>query len=61
MRKLEPLGEKGVLVGYNEASKAYRVFMSAQQKTLVSWDFKFEENLGSKKSHELPPVAKDQE
>ena len=25
--KLEPLGEKGIMVGYNEDLKAYKVFM----------------------------------
>jgi hypothetical protein len=52
--KLEPSGEKGIFVGYNETSKAYRIFIPAQRKTMVSRDVKFEENLASRKSHELP-------
>jgi hypothetical protein len=59
--KLEPSGEKGIFVGYNETSKAYRIFIPAQRKTIVSRDVKFEENLASRKSHELPPVAEDEE
>ena len=27
--KLEPLGEKGIFVGYSENSKAYRIFILA--------------------------------
>jgi hypothetical protein len=56
--KLEPLGE---IRGYNEISKAYRIFIPAQRKTIVSRDVKFEENLASRKSHELPPLAEDEE
>jgi transposase InsO family protein len=57
--KLEPSGQKGILVGYNEDSKAYRVFLPDQRKTVVSRDVKFEENLASRKSHEIPTVAED--
>jgi hypothetical protein len=34
--KLEPSGEKGIFVGYNETSKAYRIFIPAQWKIVVS-------------------------
>ena len=34
--KLEPLGEKGVFVGYKETSKAYDIFMPVEWKTIVS-------------------------
>jgi transposase InsO family protein len=30
--KLEPSGEKGIFVGYNETSKAYRIFIPAQRR-----------------------------
>ena len=59
--KFEPSGEKGILVGYSETSKAYKIFMPAQQKIVVSQDVKFKENLASRKSHELPPVVEDEE
>jgi hypothetical protein len=51
--KLEPSSEKGIFVGYNETSKAYMIFIPVQQKTMVSRDVKFEENLASRKSHDL--------
>jgi hypothetical protein len=54
-------GEKGILVGYSKTLKAYRIFITMQRKTVVSKDVKFEENLASRKSHELPPVAEDKE
>jgi hypothetical protein len=37
-------------VGYNDDSKAYRVFLLDRRKTVVSLDVKFEENLASRKS-----------
>jgi hypothetical protein len=48
-------------VGYSEISKVYRIFIPAQRKIAVSRDVKFKENLASRKSHELPPVAEDEE
>jgi hypothetical protein len=59
--KLEPSGKKGIFVGYSETSKAYRIFIPTQRKIIVSKDVKFDENLASSKSHELPPVAEDEE
>jgi hypothetical protein len=44
-------------VGYSEDSKAYRVFLTEQWRTIVSRDVKFEENLASKKSQDLPIAA----
>jgi hypothetical protein len=48
-------------VGYNKTSKVYMIFIPAWRKTIVSRYVKFEENLESRKSHELPPVAEDKE
>jgi hypothetical protein len=48
-------------VGYSETSKAYRIFILAQRKKIVSRDVKFEENLAFRKSHELRPVEEDEE
>jgi hypothetical protein len=59
--KLECLGQKDVLVGYNETSKAYRIFIPAQMKTVVSRDVKFDEHLTSRKSHEPLPLIEDEE
>jgi hypothetical protein len=59
--EVEAFREKGIFFGYNETSKAYKIFIPTQRKTIVSRDVKFEENLASRKSHELPPVAEDEE
>lgn len=32
--KLDPTTEKGILVGYNETSKAYRVYLPSARKTV---------------------------
>jgi hypothetical protein len=34
--KLQPSGQRGILVGYSEDSKAYKVFLPDQRKTVVS-------------------------
>jgi hypothetical protein len=59
--KLEPSGEKGIFVGYRDTSKAYRIFIPTQRKTVVRRDVKFEESLVSRKSHGPLPVTKDEE
>jgi hypothetical protein len=59
--KLEPSGQKGIFVGYNETSKAYRIFIPAQRKTIVSRDVKFKENLASRRSQESSTVTEDKE
>jgi len=59
--KLEPSREKGILVGYNETSKTYRISISVQRNIVVRIYVKFKENLESKKSHDLPRVAENEE
>jgi hypothetical protein len=60
--KLEPSSRKGLFVGYNETSKAYKVYIPEQRKIVVSKDVKFEEDFASKKSsHEPLPTAEDEE
>jgi len=49
--KLEPFSRKGLLVGYSATSKAYRVYIPEQRKTIVSRDVKLEEDFASRKSH----------
>ena len=51
--KLEPIVEKGILVGYSETSKAYRVYIPALRKTVVRRDVKFEEERALQKSSNL--------
>jgi hypothetical protein len=36
--KLDPTVEKGILTGYNETSKAYRVYVPALRKVVVCRD-----------------------
>jgi hypothetical protein len=57
---LEPSGQKGIFLGY-ETSKAYRIFIPAQRKTVVRRDVKFEENLTSRRSQESSTVTEDEE
>jgi hypothetical protein len=51
--KMEPLGKKGVFVGYNENSKAYRIYVPGQRQIEVSRDVTFHEEAAFKKSREL--------
>jgi transposase InsO family protein len=55
--KLQPLEERGILVGYSEDLKAYRVSLTDQWRTVVSRDVKFEENLAPRHSQDLPTVV----
>jgi hypothetical protein len=50
--KLEPLGKKGILVGYNDSSKAYRIYIPEQHKIEVNRDVTFNEKMAFKKSIE---------
>ena len=37
-KKLDPSGEKGLLVGYSEISKAYRVYIPVRRRIIVRRD-----------------------
>ena len=50
--KLEPLGKKGIFLGYSESSKAYRIYIPEQHKIEVSGDVTSNENMAFKKSIE---------
>jgi hypothetical protein len=52
---------KDIFVGYNETSKAYRIFIPTHWRTMVSQDVKFKEEFASKKSHETLLVTEDEE
>ena len=43
-KKLDSFGQKGLLVGYNETSKAYMVYISAHKRIIVSRDVQFDED-----------------
>jgi hypothetical protein len=51
--KMEPSGKKGVFVGHNENSKAYRIYVLGQRQIEVSRDVAFHEEVAFKKSREL--------
>src|SRR5713101_5430895 len=52
-KKLDPSGEKGLLVGYNEISKAYRVYIPARRRIIVSRDVQFDEDRALRRSLDL--------
>ena len=51
--KMEPSVNMGVFVGYNESSKAYRIYVLGQRQIEVSRDVTFHEEAAFKKSREL--------
>jgi hypothetical protein len=48
--KLEPLVKKGTFVGYNETSKAYRIYILRQRHIEISRDVTFDEEVAFGKS-----------
>jgi hypothetical protein len=42
--KLEPTTQQGILVGYSEVSKSYRIYIPLLRKVVVSRDVRFEED-----------------
>jgi hypothetical protein len=50
--KLEPSGRKATFVGYNESSKAYRIYILGQRQIEVRRDVTFEEEVAFQKSRE---------
>jgi hypothetical protein len=59
--KLDPTGEKGILVGYNEASKAYRIFVPEHMRIVVCRDVQFEEERALRRSRDMPVQIEDQQ
>ena len=52
--KLDPLGKKGIFVGYSESSKAYRVYILSYKQIETSTDVTFDEDTAfsrSKQNH----------
>jgi hypothetical protein len=52
---------EGYICGYSETSKAYKIYILAQRKTIVSRDVKFEENLTSRSTQESSTMIEDEE
>jgi hypothetical protein len=59
--KRDPTSVKGSLVGYSEASKAYRIYVPACRKVIVCRDVQFEEELASRRSKDLPTSVENQQ
>lgn len=53
--KLDQTAKKGYLVGYNESSKAYKIYIRGSRKIVVRRDLKFMEVRAFRKSQETPP------
>jgi hypothetical protein len=53
MTKMEPSRKKGDFLGYNENSKAYRIYVPVQRQIEVSGDVTFHEEAAFKKSREF--------
>jgi hypothetical protein len=59
--KLDPTREKGILVGYSEVSKAYRIFVPTRRRIVVSKDVQFEEERALRRSRDMPTQVEDQQ
>ena len=44
MTKLDPLGRKGIFVGYSESSKDYRIYFPGFKNIDISRDVTFDED-----------------
>ena len=53
-KKLDPSGEKGLLVGYSNISNSYRVYIPIRRRIIVSKDVQFNEDRALQKSLDLP-------
>ena len=53
-KKLDPSGEKGLLVGYSEILKAYRVYIPACRRIIVSRNVQFNDDRALQRSLDLP-------
>ena len=51
--KLDPLGKKGIFVGYNDASKAYRVYIPSFKKIKTIRDVSFDEDTTFSRSRKI--------
>jgi hypothetical protein len=51
--KMEPTTEKGLLVGYSETFKAYRLYIPALRRVVVRRDVNFKEERACRRSREL--------
>jgi hypothetical protein len=57
--KLDPTSQQGILVGYSEVSKAYRIYIPPLRKVVVSRDVRFEEDKAFARSLESSRAVED--
>ena len=50
--KLEATGERGIFVGYDETSKAFRFYLPTQRKVVVRREVRFEEERAFRRSRD---------
>ena len=50
---MEPIAEKGIFMGYNDTSKAFRIYILALRRVVLRRDVKFEEEKAYRRSQEL--------
>jgi len=46
------MAKKGIFMGYNETSKAYRIFIPSKRRVVIRRDVKFEEERAYRRSQE---------
>ena len=51
--KLDPSRHKGIFVGYNDTSKAYRIYILGHRKVEINRDVSFDENATFSKSKQI--------
>ena len=49
-KMLEATGERGIFVGYDETSKAFRIYLPTQRKVVVRREVRFEEERAFRRS-----------
>ena len=59
--KLDASGKKGMFVGYNETSKAYRVYVPGQREVEICHDVTFDEDASLRKVINLLRFEEDHE
>jgi hypothetical protein len=57
--KLDPTAQQGILVGYSEVSKAYRIYIPPLRRVVVSRDVRFEEDRAFQRSLESRVSVED--
>jgi hypothetical protein len=57
--KLDPTAQQGIIVGYSEVSKAYRIYIPSLRRVVVSRDVRFEEGRAFQRSLESRVSVED--